>query len=60
MTWVLIVLWSGVMSSPASTAIAFGSADLCHAAQSAIMSDLLTHQATVLSAGCYIQAGDGK
>ena len=59
MTWVLIVLWSGVMSS-ASTAVAFGSADLCHAAQSAIVSDLLTQQATVLSVGCYIQAGDGK
>ena len=59
MTWVLIVLWSTIMS-PASTAVAFGSADLCHAAQSAIVSDLLAHQATVLSVGCYIQSGDGK
>lgn len=59
MTWVLIVLWSGVMSS-ASTAVAFGSADLCHAAQASIVSDLRPTQATVLSAGCYIQVGDAK
>ena len=59
MTWVLIVLWSGVMSS-ASTAVAFGSADLCHAAQSAVVAELIAHQATVLSVGCYIQAGDAK
>jgi hypothetical protein len=46
--------------SPAGGGIAFGSADLCHAAQSEFVSDLLAHRATVLSAGCYIQAGDGK
>jgi hypothetical protein len=66
MTWVLVLLWGlapatlvGVQGFGASTAVGFGSKDLCEAALASTSADIRGAGLTVFSATCQIQSTAG-